>query len=227
MNILITREKDKTAKFASMIKEEGHTPFSLPMIDCVPVEADITGHYDYGIFTSLNAVRYFQEYRDKVTFDKIVSVGPATGELLEDFGMRVDMMPEKYSAEGLKKLFSDIDVASRKFLMAGAETRAGDFHKWLKDNRADADVASIYRTEAVKYEEGYVENFLAEKSIDIVTFASPSAVRAFFDNIDIMPDIRIICIGKTTYDAVKEMGYESDYPEDYTLDGMMELIRKI
>jgi uroporphyrinogen-III synthase len=224
MKVLITRESDKTEKFAKLLEQNGFEWFSLPMIECVPVDADVEGAYDFGVFTSLNAVKYFEGYKEKVTFGKVVAVGSATKRALGEAGISVDLMPEKYSAEGLKVLFSDIDVTGKKILMAGAETRAGDFHTWLVDNNADADIVTIYKTQFVEYEAGYVEKFLAENGVDVVTFASPSAASSFFSQIKNRLQCKIVCIGKTTYDRVKELGYDSKYPEEYTLDGMLNLI---
>jgi len=225
MNILITREPDKSDKFAKLILDAGMRPFCLPMIECLPVEADIAGAYDYAVFTSLNAVKYFSKYRSEVSADKIVAVGSATKAALEADGFVVDMMPLKYSAEGLKRLFSDIDIAGKKFLMAGAETRAGDFHDWLKKEAADAEIATIYKTEKVDYNDGDVEKFISDNEIDVITFASPSAVRAFFGYAK--SDKEIVCIGKTTYDAVKSFGYDAKYPYEYTLEGMIDIIKKL
>lgn len=60
MNVLITREKEKYAAFAAKLEKVGLTPFSLPMIECVPVPAIISGSYDYGVFfTSPNAAKFF------------------------------------------------------------------------------------------------------------------------------------------------------------------------
>lgn len=222
MNVLITREKDKAENFARLLSKAGHKAFSLPMIECVPVKAEIEGHYDYGIFTSINAVTYFQPYKKQVTFDRIAAVGSATKKALLDSGMDVDLLPEEYSAEGLKKLFSGLDVRGRTFLLAGAETRAGDFHEWLKMNGSTAEIVTIYKTEEVKREKADVDDFIIKNRIDAITFASPSAVRAFFGCTD--TDRELVAIGKTTADEIKKFGRTCHVPEEYTLVGMTKII---
>lgn len=225
MNVLITREADKAEKFAKLLEKAGHTPFILPMIECVPVKADIHGHYDYGVFTSLNAVKYFMPYRDGVTFDKIAAVGSATKKALEQNGFTVDLMPEEFSAEGLKKLFRGTDVTGRTFLMAGAETRAGDFHQWLSDNGSTADIVTIYKTEKVVRSKTEIESFISSNVIDVVTFASPSAVRSFFDQAD--TDCDLVVIGRTTADAAAKYGKPCHMPVEFTLDGMINVINTL
>lgn len=225
MNVLITREEDKAEKFAGLLKKAGHVPFVLPMIECVPVDAEISGFYDYGVFTSLNAVKYFLPYRNDVKFGNIAAVGSATKKALTDNGFTVDLMPEEFSAEGLKKLFSGIDIKGRTFLMAGAETRAGDFNQWLSDSGCAADIVTIYKTEKIKRTKEEIESFISSNVIDVVTFASPSAVRAFFDAAN--TDCDIVVIGKTTADAVAKYGKESHMPDEFTLDGMIKVINTL
>lgn len=225
MNVLITREEDKAEKFANMLRLSGHTPFLLSMIKCVPEKADIQGAYDFGIFTSLNAVTYFQPYKNMCKFGKIAAVGTATAKALEDSGMSVDLIPDEFSAEGLKRLFSGIDVANKKFLLAGAETRAGDFHSWLESKGCVADIVTIYKTVEIERKKEDVDSFLTENSINVVTFASPSAVRAFFKVTD--TEAELVAIGRTTADEIKKYGRDCLVPKEYTLKGMTEIINKL
>jgi len=226
MNILVTRESEKYQVFAEKLEAVGLTPFSLPMIECVPVVAIISGSYDYGVFTSLNSVKYFAPYKDRVELKKIVAVGSATAAALVDIGFSADIVPDEYSAEGMKKTFESIDVEGKKFLFAGAESRAGDFHLYLRDRGADVDLITIYRTQPVEYPRQYIERYLAANRINIVTFASPSAVRAMLSNVENISQ-QIVCIGKTTADEVRKFGYDSRHPEDFSLDWMVKLIKEL
>jgi len=225
MNVLVTREADKSQKFAELLSQAGHTPFILPMIECVPVDAEIGGYYDFGIFTSLNAVKYFEKYKNSVRFGKIAAVGSATKAAMEKAGYLVDLMPEEFSAVGLVKLFQDFDLTGKTFLMAGAETRAGDFHEWLKANQCSAEVVTIYRTEAVERTKEEVDAYLAENAIDVVTFASPSAVRAFFAVTD--TDKTIVVIGRTTAEAVAKFNKKCLTPKEFTLEAMTDIINTL
>jgi len=226
MNVLITREKEKYNAFAEKLEKVGLTPYSLPMIECVPVPAIIAGRYDYGVFTSPNAVKYFVPYVGKVAFDKVVAVGSATAAELLEIGLKADIVPSEFSSDGLKDIFASIDVTDKKFLFAGAETRAGDFHTDLKDRGAVVVMVTTYRTEKVLYPVGYIEKFLKDNRINIVTFASPSAAEAMLGAIEGMTQ-QIVCIGKRTSDAVRLIGYDSRHPQDFSLDWMVKLIKEL
>lgn len=226
MNVLITREKEKYQELADKLKAVGLTPYSLPMIECAAVPAIITGNYSFGVFTSINSAKFFEAYKDKVSFDKVVSVGPATASALLDIGIKTDILPDEASAEGLKAYFGDIDVSGKSFLFAGAETRAGDFHEYLKSRGAEVRLITIYRTKPVEYTAGHIEKFIKDKSINVVTFASPSAARAMLENVEQLAP-QIVCIGKTTADAVRKLGYDARYPDDFSLDWMVKLIKEL
>jgi len=226
MNVLITREKEKYQVLADKLEVFGLTPFSLPMIECVTMPAILSGEYDYAVFTSINSVKFFKPYISRVLIDQIVSVGPSTANALLAEGIKADFMPETYSAEGMKELFADIDVEGKRFLFAGAKERAGDFHDYLETRGADVSMVTIYQTLPVAYSDGYIKQYLKDNEIDIITFASPSAARAMLTDLGEVTQ-QIVCIGKTTADAVRQLGYDSRYPDDFTLDWMVKLITEL
>lgn len=226
MNVLITREKEKYQVLADKLGAFGINTLSLPMIECTPVSAIISGEYDYIVFTSLNSVKYFDRYKDRVMFESVVAVGPSTAEALLEIGIKADIIPQTYSAEGMKEAFADIDVSGKKFLFPGAKVRAGDFHSYLESRGASVDMVTIYSTQPVSYPPGHIEQFLAENEINIITFASPSAARAMLKGLGEITQ-QIVCIGKTTSDEVKRLGYDSRYPDDFTLDWMVKLITEL
>lgn len=226
MNVLVTREEEKYQVLAEKLETFGLTPFSLPMIECAAVPAIISGEYDYGVFTSINAVKFFKPYISRVLIDKIVAVGPATAKALLELEIKADIMPDTFSAEGMKEIFADVDVEDKKFLFAGAKTRAGDFHEYLKSRGAKVSMVTTYQTKPVSYPEGHIDKFLTENEIDIITFASPSAARALLKNVNELKQ-QIVCIGKTTADEVRHLGFDSRYPDDFTLDWMVKLITEL
>jgi uroporphyrinogen-III synthase len=226
MNVLVTREEEKYQVFADKLEAFGLTPFSLPMIECAAVPAIISGEYDYGVFTSINAVKFFKPYVNKVLIENIVAVGPATADALLEMGIKADIMPETFSAEGMKALFADKEVEDKKFLFPGAKTRAGDFHEYLKSRGAKVSMVTTYQTRQVTYPEGHIDKFLKDNEIDIITFASPSAAKAMLENVEHVSQ-QIVSIGKTTADEVRLLGYDSRYPDDFTLDWMVKLITEL
>jgi len=226
MNVLVTREEEKYQVLADKLEAFGLTPFSLPMIECAAVPAIISGEYDYGVFTSINAVKFFKPYVNKVLIEKIVAVGPSTAEALLEQGMKADVMPDTYSAEGMKELFADKEVENKKFIFPGAKTRAGNFHEYLKGRGASVSMVTTYQTKMVTYPEGHIDKFLKDNEIDLVTFASPSAAKAMLENVEHISQ-QIVSIGKTTADEVKLLGYDSRYPDDFTLDWMVKLITEL
>jgi len=226
MNVLVTREKEKYKVFAEKLESVGLTPFALPMIECVPVSALIGGSYDYCVFTSINSVKYFLPHRGKISCDKLVAVGPSTAKTMAEEGLFPEIVPQEYSSDGLKAYFADFDLKGKTFLFPGAQSRAGDFHKWLESKGAKAHLVTTYTTNQIKYDPGYIQKFLKDNDIHVVTFASPSAAEAMLSDLTELSQ-QIVCIGRTTADKVRLIGFDCRYPDDFSLEWMIKLIKEL
>ena len=76
-----------------------------------------------------------------------------------------------------------------------------------------------------EYPEGYVDNFISENKIDTVTFCSPSPAKSFlrqFNGDKSLLDI--VSIGTTTAHFLDKQGIVSRYPENFTVESMVEII---
>ena len=168
----------------------------------------------------------FMPHADKVSFKKVIAVGTKTAQRLKEKGIETDFIPDVFSAEGMTAMFKDVDVKGLKFLMPGAEKRAGNFHGFLKENGAEVELVSTYKTSPLIYEKGYVDKYLKENKIDIITLTAPSAAESLLAQTENLESVDLVSIGKTTWSYLKDKGYDSVYPEVMTIEGMTELILK-
>lgn len=117
--ILVTRPRDRASRLSEKLRELGAETVSLPSIETVPVSDDETrakigeamerlGEYDLLAFTSPYGVKRFfellREYgRDirELAGAKLAAIGPATAQALEERGLRVYLVPERYDGESL------------------------------------------------------------------------------------------------------------------------------
>ena len=114
--VVVTRSRDQASVFAEMLIDRGATTIEFPTIDVVPpsswdeldsaIQAIETYHWI--IFTSANAVKYFMERLRSLGKDlrmlkgvNICMVGPKTAESLEQYGLRADLIPTEFKAEGV------------------------------------------------------------------------------------------------------------------------------
>ena len=227
-NVLVTRQAEQSVEFINLLSKNGFYPFILPLIQTLPVEFETEhNNYDFIVFPSVNAVKYFLQSKNKICFNHIVSVGSKTAEYLKNLGFTSDYVPNKFSSEGLTKLFEDMEITDKTFLLPGPEKRKNEFYKFLLSKKCYAEILIVYKTLSVKYEAGYIEKFIDENKIDIVTFASPSAAKSFFSQIiDIKRELKFVSIGTTTYNYLKTLGIDSIYPNKFTTAKMVELIKE-
>lgn len=115
--ILITREYIKDYE---PLEDLGAEIFEFPTIEIAPPESykeldksiDKVETYNWIIFTSANGFKYFmQRLLDKnrdirdLRGIKICAIGTKTAEAIKNYGIKVDLIPEEFNAEGLIDLF--------------------------------------------------------------------------------------------------------------------------
>ena len=127
--VVITRPEKQADDLAQLLIKAGANPIHFPTIKIVPPaswrEMDNAikklEDYDWLIFTSANGVAYFferlsakgKEIRDLKGI-KICCIGPATARQVQDKGIRVDLVPKEFIAEGILKSFSRTNLKGKK-----------------------------------------------------------------------------------------------------------------
>src|ERR1051325_926862 len=114
--VMITRARAQAAEFAAALEAYGARVVSCPTIEIAPPESyaeldaaiDNLFGYDWLVFTSANAVKYFMRRleasgKDVSELDelRVCAVGDATAERLADERVHVDLIPQRFQAEGV------------------------------------------------------------------------------------------------------------------------------
>src|SRR2546421_8029015 len=113
--IVITRARAQAAEFASKLERLGARVVNCPTIEIVEPESyalldqaieNLYG-YDWLIFTSVNGVDFFMRRLEKLGRDvseldelRVCAIGEATAVRLREARVHVDVVPEKFKAEG-------------------------------------------------------------------------------------------------------------------------------
>lgn len=190
--------------------------------------------FDWIVFTSRNAVHEFfeavrQERVDVRLLSKIrfAVVGRGTGDYLETFGFYADYMPDEYTTKALAEgLCSVVNLGDRVWI-----PRARQGSRELTDC---LDAAGISYVDLPIYDVLMEEVPIHQlQGLDVVTFESGSGVRGFFaDDAEkkaelLNESIWPVCIGQVTADELKKYGVVRAFvAEDYTADGMLEVLRR-
>jgi uroporphyrinogen III methyltransferase/synthase len=240
--IAVTRAAQQAAELSERLRELGADVIEMPAtqiarIDLVPLRAEIhrLSLYNWLIFTSKNAISIFWEQllgggKDARALAglKVAAVGPATAGALLEHGIAVDVIPNRFVAEGLiEMLQSRDDLGGAKMLYVTAEGARDVLPQALKDLGADVTKIEAYRS--------IVDGEGAEKlvreieagNVDLVTFTSASAVRGYVDAVGEAVALRVpaASIGPQTSDALREAGIEvKAQADESTLDSLASAV---
>jgi uroporphyrinogen-III synthase len=210
----------------------------VPPDDTVPLDEAVAGlkAFDWILFTSANAVRFFFEHAEKRGIRnipegiRIAAVGPGTTRELARYGSPVHLVAKKHTAEGLLEALAGTGFEGKRFLLPRAQEGREVIAEEIRRRRGTVNVVTAYRNDLPpKDEKAAVE--IGERPPDVCTFASPSAFRNFFLLLgeeraaSVLSRSRIAVIGEVTAKSVRERSYPVDImPETFTLDGMLEAI---
>ncbi|GAB6065440.1 uroporphyrinogen-III synthase [Aquifex pyrophilus] len=208
MRVILTREEEDLKKDKEIFINEGFEVVELPLIRTVPLEFKLPlEDYDYIVFQSKRAVKYFLD-REKIREGaKIVSVGGTTSEELRRYGYEPDYVPEEENVRGLIRLFRILRKG--KVLIPRSSIGRKELINFLLEENFDVFPVDVYTVEPVLYDERTLKEKLKG---DYILFYSPSAVESFFANLQkagIKRDklkLNYVAIGKTTKKALEKEG---------------------
>jgi uroporphyrinogen-III synthase len=222
--VLVTRQTEQARGLADALAAEGAAVVEVPLIEIAPPEdthaldaavAAAAGD-DWVVFTSANAVRAFADAVRRTGGRaalpaRVASVGPATTDEIGRCFPRsaVALSPESdFRAEGLAAAFRTIALAGRRVLLPLSSKARGTLPAALRAQGAEVTTVVAYRT-VTPADAGVRIGEALARGIDVVTFASPSAVEGFADA---SPDRKawppVAVIGPVTEAAARGRGFD-------------------
>jgi uroporphyrinogen III methyltransferase/synthase len=198
--------------------------------------------FDWIVFASANAVDVFVARLLASPHDlralgtaRLCGVGAATAARLAEHGLKVDLTPAEYRAEGMiHALSSSGDVNGLRFLLPHADIGRNILAEDLRRRGADVTEVIAYRTvvtEPGREGEPDVFRMLLERQIDVVTFTSPSAVRNFVQVLgaepaaDLLATTLVASIGPVTAEAAAQYNIQTTIvPATYTVRALAAAI---
>ncbi len=239
--VVITRPERQVDDLARLLAAEGANPIAFPTIAIEPPESfreldaafENLESFDWLIFTSANGVHFFFERLHQRGGDvrdlkgiKIACIGPATARQIEARGIRVDLVPEQYIAEGVLKSFAELEMTGKKILIPRAQKARDILPDGLRKMGAEVVVACAYRTVNSGKKKEDLLSYVDAGDVDIITFTSSSTVTNFVEMMGkdyVLPGhVKIACIGPVTAATAKKAGFKIDIAqEEYTMEGLV------
>ncbi len=243
--VMVTRTRAQASRLSRALRDLGARVIESPTIRLMPpedwTEADnaiaALSEYDWLVLTSPNGVDFFFHRLKSGGGDarnlagvKIAAIGPATAEKLDEYGLRADLVPDEFVAEGLIRALIDTGVAGKKILLARAAEARAVLKEELAAAGAEVHEAALYRTLPPEDLTAEAKEALAEGTIDLVTFTSSSTVtnlvRLLGDRlIEFQAAAKAACIGPITAETANAAGFDvAMQAEKYTVDGLVAAV---
>ena len=229
--VLVTRTPEQASEWMEALRAAGADPQLMPMLrieaasDLGPLDAALgrLHSYDALLITSANAIRFLAaraRERDVLLREfggSVVCVGPKSAEATLAEGLPVQTVPaERFDAEGmLDAIEKQFPPAGRRFLLPQAEAARETLCEGLRAAGAMVDAVTAYRTLAPDIDAAALCERLTAGRLDVLTFASPSAVRNFMSLLDgaarrAVSNCLVAAIGPTTAEALRKEGLAPD-----------------
>ena len=244
--IIVTRAAEQAGEFSSKLAARGATVLECPTIKLVEPESwqlldlairDLAG-YDWVVLTSANAARYFFQRMEALGFDaralagcRICAVGPKTADEIRLHGIRPDLVPTDYKAEGVVDEFSRLDMQNARVLFPRADKARDVIPQELKRMGAHVDSPVAYRNVFPDRLPPETLFALEKRSVDCITFTSSSTVQNLAAMLgeemmlDMLKGVVVASIGPITSKSCRELGLKVDIePQSYTMEALAEAL---
>jgi uroporphyrinogen III methyltransferase / synthase len=160
----------------------------------------------------------------------LAAIGPATATRLADYALLVKALPDEYRAERIVAAIGIKRIRGKRFLIPRAQVAREALPEILREYGAqEVVVAPAYRTvKPRKAQVARMRKLLAAGAIDLVAFTSSSTVANFCELTGMSgKGIKAAAIGPITAATAEERGFQIVVkPREYTIEGMVEVIRK-
>lgn len=246
-NIVVTRDAAGNADFAEKIVARGGNPIPFNTFKIVPLTdsndflralAEITD-YDWIIFTSANGVTVFFEVLEDLGKDarvfasaKIAAIGSRTADKLSVYGIKADFVPSVFTSEEFgKQLLNFTNLRGKKVLLLRSQIASNELVELLEKGGAVVNDVAIYTAVTQKGESAWLLEKISRSEIEWLTFASPSSVSGFFEQIggEIVRQskVKVASIGPVTSRELESHNIRVDVTAgEHTLDGLLAAIEQ-
>jgi uroporphyrinogen-III synthase len=241
--ILVTRAREDTDSLRLALEPLGAEVLSQPTIavgapaNPIPLDSALRGiaTFDWIAFTSRYAVRAVFERLSTLGGPgglpgtlRVAAVGASTATELHHRDVASVLVPSEPSGSALATAMQRAGVEGRRVLLPAGDLARPELRQGLI--RAGAEVVQVvaYRTVVPDSVDRTILDALCGGKIDVVAFASPSAIRNLVAMLG--PDswclhrTRIACIGDTTAQAIEQHGFRANATGQTGLAGLVDAI---
>lgn len=246
--ILVGRARHQAGALSDKLRELGANVIEIPFIEIRPPESwapldralSCILDYDWLILTSANGVQMLFARLAKLGKSEadllhlnIAAIGPATAKVIEQHGLPVDVVPDKYVAESVVEALEG-EVKGKRILLVRAKVARDVIPRELTGLGAKVDVAEAYETVLPGTSAAALRVVLRdpEQKPHAITFTSSSTVHNFLDllgreNVALLTDVKLASIGPVTSETLRKEGLQPHIEAaEYTIPALAEALRE-
>ncbi|MDR2443984.1 MAG: uroporphyrinogen-III C-methyltransferase, partial [Deltaproteobacteria bacterium] len=238
--IMVTMTRSQASLLSKALRELGGEVIERPVIEIEPIwpNNDLEkafkdlSNFNWLVLTSPNGASIFMKSLLASSLDaralgslKIAAIGPGTAEALAPFGLKADLMPQEYIAEGLVEAFSQVVKSNassgasydtskpNRCLIARSASGREVLSQGLRDLGFEVTEVSLYQTKTaaflpVPYGSGKSYDFL-DNPPDLTTLTSASTAHGLAQ---LIPEesrhlYPTVSIGPITTQAAQSLGF--------------------
>jgi uroporphyrinogen-III synthase len=257
LRVAITRPRDQAEEMAAALEAHGAVPHICPLVrleaagdaEALRRAALAAADYDWIVFTSANAVRFFAPVLESAgtrqAVRRVAAVGPATAAAARELGLPVALVPARATGDALAAELAAAVAGEHSGGSAGPEgagsearrprvlfPRAREVRQALPETLRRCgvrlDELECYRTVSDPDGASVLRDRLRAGECDVIAFTSPSQVAAFTELVgaELAAGVDIAVIGPITAKAVREAGLSVRIEADpHTLSGFVAAFR--
>ena len=244
--VAITRPADRSKAACKIVEELGGQYILAPTLDLKPVNSESLKNLiankdllDWIVFTSpttITSLNLFYPDFLKNLDCKVAVIGNKTGKIASEQGVKVDLIPEDFTAEGLLEEFEKRNITNQTIGIPRTASARPVLPEGLEKLNNKVILAEAYKS-LFPMDEDKISDLIVKienNEIDAITFTSPLTVTNFFKiskNKEKLADLLsnnllTVCIGPITGKILDQYNINYIYPDTYTVRDMMELLFK-
>ena len=240
--IVLTRTIEQSKESSAIFSELGANVIVFPTLEIVPpTNWDSFDNFilsnkiiDFIVFTSAHAVTMFikrcNELNKQIGFEKIkvVAIGNKTKSICEENNIKVDIVPKKFSGEGVVEELSKYDLKDKLVFIPRSAIGREDLPKGLEELGAKIVTIPVYNVSLPSTEstQQNIEQLNSTKP-DVFIFTSPSTFENFLvimnvnNPVSYFKNYDVAAIGPTTKSAIEKSKVRvSIMPDEFTIRGL-------
>jgi uroporphyrinogen-III synthase len=258
--IAITRPREQAEESGKSIRQMRGKPYFIPTIEIKGshdlsntkkfIEALLLGKADFVILMSVNGVRYMFSAAERLGLQKkleqglrkttIVAVGPKTARELEDHQIPANLVPEKYTSEGIIQSLRQRFVKGKTIYIPRTSEAPPELAEKLREMGNHVEEIYVYTSQLPsdkRKSKKFLQDLLDGK-IDAIIFSSSLGVKNFFKMMCqhgtieklrafINQKLTVVAIGPTTAKTLAQMGLRVDVmPEKHLFEDALRALAR-